>query len=231
MNYFSVIDADNVFVGAATSYDFRRYQKKHSIILGCNEDIGEYLEIGETYYRDGWMTPVNPLSPVMWAPAVIERISEEEYKLLANPVEDETLIQEDIQEQAEEEAEEPNDPSTEALLESLKARKASELERASNEEITKGFDYTFDGDATVRLTLTNEDQMNLAMASSAALDENATEVNLINNGRQFVCGKADISKISNTAIEFKVRVYGKLKEKKRLVDQVNSSDEVIQIVW
>lgn len=58
MNYYKLINGET-FVGIATQYDFREYQKKHGILLACDEETAQYVQVEESLYHAEWMKPVN----------------------------------------------------------------------------------------------------------------------------------------------------------------------------
>ena len=80
LNYYKLINNSD-FIGIATSHDFRRYQKKHGIILACDENLAQYIQIGECLYRDNWLCPVTT-DKIQYTEAQIIAIEKEEYDLL-----------------------------------------------------------------------------------------------------------------------------------------------------
>lgn len=80
MKYYKIIDK-STFKGIGSSSNFRRVQKKHGILLSCNEDDAEYIHIGEKLYHDTWLLPVQT-DRIAYEDAQIIAIEKEEYELL-----------------------------------------------------------------------------------------------------------------------------------------------------
>lgn len=190
MLYFKVIK-DNEFIGIATSKDFRRFQKKHTLILASDEQNGQYVYCNNALYRDYWMYPLNN-DIISYQEASVTPIDEEEYNILKEAIEadkiDDTLEQMEQQQQdeyQEEQQQEINDQSyeeeiveqdIEATLEFVKNAKIKEMRAMCGKVITDGFDITLSNeDSPCHFSLSIQDQLNLLTLSSQIL-EGATEV-------------------------------------------------------
>ena len=57
MNYYKLISGSNI-IGVGSSMDFRKFQKKHRIILFCTERDAQYIQYKDALYHDNWMLPV-----------------------------------------------------------------------------------------------------------------------------------------------------------------------------
>lgn len=79
MNYYKVIE-DGVIIAVVSDYDFRRWQAKHSVVVVSAVDDVECVQVGDSYCRDSWMKAGDNIPGVL--PAVVTRITEEEYNNL-----------------------------------------------------------------------------------------------------------------------------------------------------
>lgn len=79
MTYYKIIK-DKQFVGVASSYDLRRFQKKHNITVVSDEEHAQFIQIGDKYYSDIWLSPVD--IEFDYLPAKIIVIEKREYDTL-----------------------------------------------------------------------------------------------------------------------------------------------------
>ena len=161
MNYYKIIKNSD-FIGIATSYDFRRYQKKHNILLACDENLAQYIQIGECLYRDNWLCPVTT-DKIPYIEAKIISIEKEEYDLLQKSVKagEEVILPPTLDEDVEEDMAEEVDPVKEVTLDFIKEQKIKEMSKACNQIIEKGVDVTLSDDQSHHFSLTTQDQLNL----------------------------------------------------------------------
>lgn len=80
MMYFKLIK-DGMIFAVASTYDLRRYQAKHDIIICCDMSRAQYIQVGEDLYRDSWMVPVTGDKP--FQRATIVEIDQAEYDELS----------------------------------------------------------------------------------------------------------------------------------------------------
>ena len=80
MQYYKLIN-DSTFIGVGSSADMRRYQRKHRILLGCDEQSAQYIQIDNTLYRADWMIPADKTT-ISFKQAKIIEIDENEYNTL-----------------------------------------------------------------------------------------------------------------------------------------------------
>lgn len=80
MMYFKLIK-DGMIFAVASTYDLRRYQAKHGIIISCDMSHAQYIQVGEDLYRDSWMVPVTGDKP--FQRATIVEIDQSEYDELS----------------------------------------------------------------------------------------------------------------------------------------------------
>lgn len=163
MNYYKLINGET-FVGIASQLDFREYQKKHNILLACEEETAQYVQSEEGLYHANWMKPV---ITDRFPYTTIEMISidEKEYNTLReaieagkdivvepdNPVEDDPI---------------PTDPIEEITVEYMRNAKIIEMNNTCNKVITNGFDTVLSDGEPHHFSLTTQDQLNLITLST-----------------------------------------------------------------
>ena len=155
VKYFKIIFNDE-FIGVGTSLNFRKIQKKHGILLACDESEAQYIECNSMLYRAEWMvTDTNQVIGNQFA-QVIE-IDKDEYDALYNAVEsgEEIEIYQDEEETVE------SDPVEEITIDFVKDQKIKEMSKACNQIIEKGVDVMLSDDQSHHFSLTTQDQLNL----------------------------------------------------------------------
>lgn len=80
MTYYKIIVGDK-YVGTASTYDLRKVQKKHKIIVVADEQTGQFLQVGDNLYHDDWMAVI-PESFSSYSKATVTVIQEDEYDTL-----------------------------------------------------------------------------------------------------------------------------------------------------
>lgn len=163
MNYYKLINNTD-FIGIATSCDFRRYQKKHNIILGCDENSAQYIQIGDLLYHDNWLCPVTT-DNIQYTEAKIISIEKEGYDLLLEATQKGKVFPPPFEWETEEIMDEASevepDPVEEITIEYAKDQKIKEMSKACNQTIEKGIDVTLSDDQSHHFSLTTQDQLNL----------------------------------------------------------------------
>lgn len=163
-NYYKII-ADNKIVGVVTSSNMRRFQLKHKILLICDEQEAQYVQIDDKLYRDDWLVPVTT-DLVEYESAQIINIPKSEYDILYESMKtgEEIVITPGI-------LEEPITPPVIDGIEVItvdyvKNNKITEMSNACNKTITDGFNATLSDDRTYHFSLTTQDQLNLITLST-----------------------------------------------------------------
>ena len=155
MKYYKVIK-DKEFIGVGTTLNLRRFQKKHEIILICDETQVQYIWLDDVFYRANWMWPETTDS-VKYEIADVIRIEKDEYDLLFQAVEtNETIAieEESIVEPEPIVVEEPT-------IDYVRASKIVELKHDCNKAITNGIDIKLSDGETRHFSMSLEDQINL----------------------------------------------------------------------
>lgn len=155
MKYYKIIK-DKEFIGVGTTLNLRRFQKKHQIILICDETQVQYIQLGDVLYRANWMWP-EVTDSVQYEVADVIRIEKDEYDLLASAVE----INEEITIEEEPIVEIEHIVVEEPTIDYVRASKILELKRDCNKTITNGVDIKLSDGETRHFSMSLEDQINL----------------------------------------------------------------------
>ena len=148
IKYYKIV-VNSAFVGVGSTHDLRYYQSKHNSILACYENLAEYVQIGNNFYRDKWMAlPKN--KTIEYIDATITRINKDEYDALSSAKDVEELIAPEPPE----ETTAPTEPDE--YVEYVKSMKIKELSLACNQTIVSGFNYD-----NKHYSLSIEDQLEL----------------------------------------------------------------------
>ena len=95
MKYYKLI-SNNEFIGIGTSFDMRKFQKKHGIFLVCDESEAQYIQCNGKMYRAIWMAPKDPNAQDVPIIDVIE-IVQSDYEALYDAIKSNEEIQIDIE--------------------------------------------------------------------------------------------------------------------------------------
>lgn len=206
MKYYKVIK-NKEFIGVGTTLNLRKFQKKHQIILICDETQVQYIWLGDVFYRADWMWPETTDS-VKYEVADVIRIEKDEYDLLLKAVEtnEEIAIEEEpIVETEQIAVEEPT-------IDFVRDSKISELKYHCNKEITNGIDVKLSDGETRHFSMSLEDQINL-LTMAYLSDES-------------VYSTEDMKTIIAETNAFKNNHIAKFKQLKDRVNSLNTIEEV-----
>ena len=170
MTYYKVYD-DQKFYGVGTTRDLRKYQAKHGIMLTCDENSAECIDIGGKYYRDEWMK----IGAAETAFCNVKAITEDEYNILKGAKDTDEAVKLAIGEKEPSNVEEPDDVEPEITVDALRDMKIREMSLVCNQTITEGFDLELKDGVSHHFSLTMQDQMNL-LTIQAQILAGATEV-------------------------------------------------------
>ena len=198
MKYFKIIK-DNEFIGIGTTRDMRKFQKKHNVLLVCDENEAQYIQCGEDLYHAPWMEEVDGNSVI----ADVIRIEDDEYNCLLSAIESNEEIK--FAEELVVEYEPVVDEIEELTIDYIRSAKLAELKYECNKAIAEGFDIELGDGETRHFTLSMDDQINLL--TQAYFDETMQTVIVVMNN-------------------FKVKHMNHLKE---LEDYVNSLTDIEEI--
>ena len=203
MKFFKIIK-DKEFIGVGTTRDMRRFQKKHNVLLVCNENDAQYIQCNEVLYHAPWMEAVDG----DFILADVIRIEEDEYNCLVSAIEsneeirfaDETVV----------EFEPVVDEVEELTIDYIRSAKIAELKRECNQAITDGFDIELSDGEARHFTLSFDDQINLL--TQVYFDENMQPV---------------VVKMNN----FKTKHMYRLKELEEYVNSLTDIEEIIAVSY
>jgi len=170
--WFKVIK-DGKFIGAVTEQSFARYSEQSGRVHVCQAIDGQYVIVGDRYFHDSWMLPVNPKSYMNYEEAVVVSIKKKEYDILTagaeEPAKNETveIPAEDISKKVSE--------TDEITVEFVRDKKLKELSGCCEKAIEDGFSLVLSDGASHHFSMTIEDQINLA-GLQRALDSNEDPV-------------------------------------------------------
>lgn len=228
MNYYKLISGTNI-VGIATSLDFRRFQKKHRIILICDEQSAEYVQYKDILYHDKWMLPI-ATDLYKYESAEVIQIDEQEYSTLktALETEDEIVIEPETPVEEEPEYVDPNEVIT---VDYVKGVKIAEMSNTCNKVITNGFDVILSDGNSYHFSLTTQDQLNLITLSSMVAS-GETQIPYHADGElcRFYSAE-DINKIITTATQFKTYQVSYFNALKAYVESMTDIETIGAVVY
>lgn len=199
MKFFKIIK-DKEFIGVGTTRDMRRFQKKHNVLLVCDENDAQYIQCNEVLYHAPWMEAVDGNSLI----ADVIRIEADEYNCLVSAIESNEEIK--FADESVVEFEPVVDEFDELTIDYIRFAKLAELKRECNQAITEGFDMELSDGETRHFTLSLDDQISLL--TQAYFDENMQPV---------------VVKMNNFKIEHMARLKG-------LEEYVNSLTDIEEII-
>jgi len=163
MNYYKLISGSNI-IGVGSTYDFRKFQKKHRIILFCDEREAQYIQYKDALYHDNWMLPVKT-DLFKYEMCECIQIEEDEYNTLKSALE----VEEEIIVEPEPPVVKENeyiDPVTEITVDYIRRVKVAEMKNTCNKTIENGIDVVLSDGENYHFSLTTQDQLNLITISS-----------------------------------------------------------------
>ena len=203
MKYFKIIK-DNEFIGIGTTRDMRKFQKKHNVLLMCDENEAQYIQHGEDLYHATWMEAIDGDFVI----ADVIRIEEDEYNCLLSAIESNEEIK--FAEDSAIEYEPIVDEIEELTIDYIRSAKLAELKYECNKTITEGFDMELGDGATRHFTLSMDDQINLL--TQAYFDETMKPV---------------VIEMNN----FKAKNIAHLKELDEYVNSLTNIEEIAQVSY
>ena len=158
--YYKLIDAQTI-IGVASIDDFRRYQKKHHIVIYSYIDKAQLVQYHDKYYRDNWLKPLDADCDVEYQTVSIVRIEQDEYESLVEALEtnEEIQIEEIIEEPVEEVL--PVDENEQTTVEFLKEFKINQMSKYCHDTITNGVDVVLSDGKSHHFSLQVEDQLKI----------------------------------------------------------------------
>lgn len=203
MKFFKIIK-DKEFIGVGTTRDMRRFQKKHNVLLVCDENDAQYIQCNEVLYHATWMEAVDGDSVI----ADVIRIEEDEYNCLVSAIESNEEIK--FVDESVVEFDSVVDEVDELTIDYIRSAKLAELKRECNQAITEGFDMELSDGETRHFTLSLDDQINLL--TQAYFYEDMQPV---------------VVKMNN----FKIEHMTRLKELEEYVNSLTNIEEITAVAY
>ena len=203
MKYFKIIK-DNEFIGIGTTRDMRKFQKKHNVMLMCDENEAQYIQCGEDLYHAPWMEAVDGDFVI----ADVIRIEEDEYNCILSAIEKNEEVK--FAEEPVIEYEQVIDEVEELTLDYIRSAKLAELKYECNKAISEGFDMELGDGETRHFTLSMDDQINLL--TQAYFDEGMKPIVVEMN-------------------KFKTKHMARLKELEEYVNSLTSIEEIAKVSY
>lgn len=194
MNYFKLICDGNI-IGVVHGGDFRKFQRKHRIMLACSEDDAQCVRFGDSLYRDKWMRPVHD-AQFEYKDADVVRIDKAEYDVLSEAIQSGEAIEVVV---------EPDPTTPEPLevvqedtstLECVVSAKLAEMSACCNTAIVDGADITLSDGNSYHFSFRFADQINIIMLHDRAL-----------RGEEFLPYHADGTSFMNYSKDDVLAVY------------------------
>lgn len=162
--YYKLINGLSI-VGAVSFNDFRKYQRKHGLVLLSDIDTAQYVEYKNVYYRDNWLKATITDSVPYVEVSIIE-IDENEYNALIEALDINEEIDIEEPEEQQEEYIEPTNEDEQATIEYIRNAKIAQMDKICNQTIEQGFDLVLDDNIEHHFSLTTQDQLNLITLST-----------------------------------------------------------------
>lgn len=230
MKYYKLIDADKI-IGVCSSYDLRKHQIKHDILLASDEDSAQYIQFKDKLYRDEWFKRLST-EKFDYDFVRIVVIDEEEYNILLAALETEEEVI-DIQEENKEQETvvPPVDQNTEITIAYVKNAKVSEMSSICNRVITNGFDVLLSDGGKHHFSLTVQDQLNLITLSSLIAGGETTIPYHADGELCRYYSVADINSIVGAATSFKTYHVTYFNSLKAYIESLDSIEDIGKIEY
>lgn len=202
MKYYKLLNYID-FIEVATSFDLRKYQAKHGILLASDEQTAQYIQVNGKLYRDDWLAPVITGS-LAYTMVKIVAIEKDEYDTLFRAIEAGEKAKIVVNKLEVQEEELQADPAEAVTLDYIRKAKTVEMSAECQKTITQGFDIVLSDGESHHFSLTVQDQLNLITLSSAIA---GGETQAIYHADGELCQEfsaADITKIIGAATAFKM---------------------------
>lgn len=230
MSYYKLINGE-IFVGIASPLDFREYQRKHNILLSCEEERAQYIQISDDFYRADWMVPTTT-DAIPYQSVDVIRIGEEEYNILREAIEsgNDIIIDDEDDIEHVEESDLQGD-ITDVTVEYVKRMKISEMSATCNRVISNGFDSVLSDGLSHHFALTTQDQLNLiTLSTMLANGETAIPYHADDELCKFFSAE-DIETIISAATAFKTYHVSYFNSLKTYIESMNDIDEIENIEY
>lgn len=229
--WFKVIQ-EGKLLGVATDQNFARYSPAGRRVHICKALVGQYLVLNDRFYRDDWMLPLDPNSPVEYENATVISIKEKEYDILSKmdvtePVRMEYLYLDEGEENIPEKAPKETDIAT---IDYVRKRKVDRLSAECRKSIESGFSLVLSDEAEHHFSLTTQDQINLIGLQQALADGNDMTYHADGELEQFY-SEEDARLILSAARKWKNYNVALFNSLKNWVNHLTNFDEIEAVTY
>ena len=175
MVYYELFNDNQEVIGVASSYDVRKYQNKHNVLVVSDDSDAEYIDVNGELYRDFWLRPVIS-NEFEYTECNIIIITEEEFNALSSAIENgesaEIILEDSVDNDVDDIV---IDDNAEMNLEYIRKMKLKELSAACQSAIINGFDVELSDGNTYHFSLTVQDQLNM-LGLSVLIENGAQQI-------------------------------------------------------
>lgn len=234
MKYYKLIKNNDTFIGIITENDFRKYQKKHNILLVTDSKLAEYARVGNELYRDhSWMKPINDNAKFKYDEVDIIAINESEYIALSVSIsrneEIHVISGNDSVEEAE--IEDVVAEEKDITIEYVKETKIWDMKMICNKTITDGFNIALSDGNFYHFSLTIEDQINLLNISNTLNNSDDKIIYHADGERCKYFSREDMKLIIDKALNFKTYHTTYFNCLKAYINSMNDITEINNITY
>lgn len=223
MKYYKIL-VDSNYIGVATTTDFRRYQKKHNIIIVSDENNAQFISYNNVLYHDDWMKPID-VNGFEYILATITEIDEEEYIVLKNAETNNNVVAKEIDAKKSQSSSEEVDVNQ---LSYVKSAKINKLRADCQNAIVSGFDLEL-SDGIHHFSMETTDQLEIQRLIS---NGNNGDVPYHADGESFKYYPfADILKIYNTMNDWKLYNTSYFSDLKNYINSLRSISKIDSIEY
>lgn len=228
MTYYKLIKGGEL-IGVGSTYDLRRFQKKHGILVTSDEAFAQYIQINDKLYRDDWFCP--PTGDLAFEKATIIVIDKPEYDALFEAFQTGAVLLNLEQEAEVEEPEILPDPAVETTIAFLREMKIKEMNFACGSTITDGFYVELSDGKVHHFSLTIQDQLNLVTLSEMLAAE--AEVIPYHADGELCKGYSpdDISTILSEATKHKIYHTTYFNSLKAYINSLENAEDIREIKY
>lgn len=230
MKYYKVI-IDNEFIGVGTTYDLRKFQLKHNILLVADDNTAQYIQIDNKLYRDNWFKSLIT-DALQYKMSTISIIDENEYQQLSETInKNEEIIIETEESGILSLNNNVIDKEEKITIEYLKSKKIKEMSYMCNQTIINGFDVALSDNKQYHFSLTIQDQLNL-ITLSAMISNGETAIPYHADGQLCkIFSAEDMDNIIQTATMFKTYHTTYYNSLKSYIQSLDTREEIGKVSY
>ena len=161
--FYKIIDNNNI-IGVATEDNFRKFQRKHNIVIYSDVRQSQFIEYNYKYYRDTWLLPINT-DAITCSLVSIIKIEEDEYNALLDALKTQGEIE---IEKIEDNLIPPVEPEPVSInnndtitIDFIKKQKINQMSKECHDTITNGVNVLLSDGKNHHFSLEVEDQLKI----------------------------------------------------------------------